>query len=791
MKSILRNFLNALRRFKLASFLNIAGLCVAFAAFLVIMMQVDYERTFDRCHPTADRVCRIERVTEKEWNGYSTVVPRAFANAVASSSPHVEASTLVTLSWIQTYFTVGEGNNRQGFREHISMCYPEIVKVFGFSITEGDANCLEDPEKVLMPRSMARRLFGDRSAVGQQIHSEENLWLKGSQRTFTVGAVYEDFPENTQLDNNIYTAMNKENENDWNSQNFIGYVLLDKPESRQLVEENFNRTFDFLSRGMTKDARLDLTPLTGIYYMPNQIDDIAKSGDPATIRILILIALLVIGVAGINFTNFSTSLAPMRIKSINTQKVLGSPVSLMRWGLVIEAVGISLIACLLSVLLVKGLDQLNVLSFVTADTDLSRHVPLLWQVVGVSVGVGLLAGIYPAFYMTSFPPALVLKGSFGLSQSGRKLRTALIGVQYIVSIGLIVGAFFIQRQNSFMRSYNLGFDKDQIAIVELGMDTYKNAKDTYVNKLKEYSGIEDVAFSNAIVGGADSYTMYPQTYNDETFYTYIIPVSWNFPQVMGIKVTAGRDFTEADARADSTCTYIYGRAIGERMRMEPETYMSDSWEGKNYIAGLMGDVRVLSLRAGDDNDVAFQINRRKPLPVSYIRLKAGVHIGEAVDHIRKTMSGIDPTYPFEIKFYDGVFNHLYQKEEYMRKMITLFSLLAILLSIVGVFGLVIFETQYRRKEIGIRKVHGATVGEILLMFNKLYLRIVTVCFVIAAPLAYYGVHKWLENFAQRTPIYWWIFALAFGVVTAITMATVTFQNWRAANENPVNSIKSE
>lgn len=789
MKSILRNFYNTLRRFKLASFLNIMGLCVAYAAFLVIMMQVDYEREFDRCHPTADRVCRIERVTE-EGNGYNTVIPRAFANAVGSSSPHVEATALNTLDWKQTYLTVGEGNDRQGFREFISPCYLDFVKVFGIPILEGDADCLKDPEKLMIPRSMARRMFGNRSAIGQQIHAEEKIWMKGDLRTFTVGAVYEDFPENTQLNNNIYTAMNNEQENDWHSQSFVGYVLLDKPESRKLVEDNFNQTFDFVAGGMTEKGRLDLTPLTDIYYMPDQINGIAKSGNPDTIRLLILIALLVIGVAGINFTNFSTSLAPMRIKSLNTQKVLGSSVSLLRWGLVIEAVGISLIACLLSILLVMGLDHLKLLSFVTADMDLSRHLPLLALLAGVAFGVGLLAGVYPARYMTSFPPALVLKGGFGLSQSGRKLRTALIGVQYVVSIGLIVGAFFIQCQNSYMRSYNLGFDKDQIAIVDLGIIS-RDTRNTYVNKLKEYAGIEDVAFSNSMVGGADSYTMYPQTYNDEQFFTYIISVSWNFPRVMGIPVTAGRDFTEADAQAESTSTYLYGRAISEKMRMKPETYMADNWEGKNYIAGLMGDVRVLSLRAGDDNDVAFQVNRRKPLPISYIRLRAGVNVDEAVEHIRETVASIDPTYPFEIKFYDTVFDQLYQKEEYMRKMILLFSLLAIVLSVVGVFGLVIFETQYRRKEIGLRKVHGAAVGEILMMFNKIYLRIVVVCFVIAAPLAFYGVHKWLENFARRTPIHWWVFALAFLLVTLITMATVTFQNWRAANENPVNSIKSE
>lgn len=164
---------------------------------------------------------------------------------------------------------------------------------------------------------------------------------------------------------------------------------------------------------------------------------------------------------------------------------------------------------------------------------------------------------------------------------------------------------------------------------------------------------------------------------------------------------------------------------------------------------------------------------------------------DAVAHIHRVIADIDPAYPFEVEFYDTVFNNLYHKEQYLKKMVTLFSLLAIVLSIVGVFGLVVFETQYRRKEIGVRKVFGATVGEVLNMFNRSYLRIVSICFVIAVPFAYYGVYKWLENFSDRTPIYWWVFVLAFGIVAGITMLTVTFQNWKAANENPVNSVKSE
>ena len=196
------------------------------------------------------------------------------------------------------------------------------------------------------------------------------------------------------------------------------------------------------------------------------------------------------------------------------------------------------------------------------------------------------------------------------------------------------------------------------------------------------------------------------------------------------------------------------------------------------------------MRGGEDK-IGFVVGYNYPMPVSYIRLKAGTDIAAAVAHIRSVVRDLDPAYPFDIEFYDEIFDQLYHKEENLRSLVTVFSLLAIVLSLVGVFGLVVFETQYRRKEIGIRKVHGATVGDILWMFNKTYLTIVCVCFAIAAPFAWVGVRKWLESFAYQTPMYAWVFLLAFLLVAAITLLTVSYQNWRSANENPVNSIKSE
>ena len=564
--------------------------------------------------------------------------------------------------------------------------------------------------------------------------------------------------------------------------------MLDDPAMADNVADNFNRHFDFKKIGH-EDEQIRLVPLTDIYYR-NETQDggTFRSGNQEVTNLLFGIALLIIIVAAINFTNFSTSLTPLRIKSINTQKVLGSSEGLLRRALLVEAVLISFIAWLVSLFIVWGLDIVEALPFIDADLDLISNLPVVLLSGVTALITGLIAGIYPAFYITSFPPALVLKGSFGLSSTGRKLRTGLICIQFVVSIILIIGASFVRVQNGYMRDFSLGFDKDQIAVVELNRMMYNKHHETYKNRLKEYPGIEDVAFSMEKVGAKDGYNTNEVTYKDKDIQYFMIISSSNILRVLGIPIIEGRDFSRADELSDEV-SYIFNRPALAQGDMRVGDSFGNYSPGR--LIGFVGDVKLTSLRSGENN-IAFVVgNFGDAMPVSYIRLKAGSDIHAAVNHIRNVVTELDPSYPFNIEFYDEIFNHLYRKEENLRNLVTVFSLLAIIISLVGVFGLVVFETQYRRKEIGIRKVHGATVGEILLMFNKAYLKIVGVCFVIATPIAWWGVKMWLEGFAYKTPIHWWVFLIALLIVTVITLLTVSFQNWKAANENPVNSIKSE
>jgi putative ABC transport system permease protein len=301
-----------------------------------------------------------------------------------------------------------------------------------------------------------------------------------------------------------------------------------------------------------------------------------------------------------------------------------------------------------------------------------------------------------------------------------------------------------------------------------------------------------VAFAKQKLGARDNYSTYTLMHAGQRFGCYVLEVSPNFLSVMGVHVIEGRDFTESDAQQAEGLTYIFNRPLWEAVGMRPGELVDISLGSGNFglVAGLADEVKMTSLRQGAD-PIAFVVNPGQALPNAFVRIGAGSDVAGAVAHIRSTIAGIDPYFPFDIEFYDDVYHSLYQKEERMGRVISWLSLLAIIISVIGVFGLVVFDTQYRRREIGIRKVHGATVGQILVMFNGMYMRIVCVCFVIGAPVAWYAVSRWLENFSYRTPLYWWVFALAFVAVGLVTLATVTWQSCRAANANPAESIKTE
>ena len=795
MKLMIRNLLYLFKRFKTAVVLNLFGLTIAFAAFLLIVMQVDYEMNYDAMHSKSGRTFRLEaNHGEFEHNAIHCLM---FSDAFVNSSAHItDYSYRYPFYGGERYCQIDEVDDQgeaKVFKENFQLCLPNISDVFDFHMKEGSVECLSIPGSVLIPESVAKRLFDKQSAIGKRIRmSGSSGWQPVSTTILTIGGVYKDFPGNTTVQNRIYVPMDQLGllKSSWQMYANEIYVTLDDPLNKEEVLDHFNKTFDFAKSqmGSAQEIALRLTPLKDVYYTHDTTFDFNPKGHRETNYVLLGIAFLILFIAGINFTNLTTSLIPLRLKTINTHRVLGCSIYKLRAISLIESIVICLISYILALFIVNDLSYTPIANWVDADIRLSQYKGLILLTALIAILTGCLAGLYPAIRSTSYAPALVLKGSFGLSPKGKKVRVALIGFQYTVSIALIIVTLFMGLQNHFMTSSEqLGFNKDQVAIVNLTPEIYAKHKPQYIQKLKDYPGIEDVAFSVYELSKEDDMIdLEYARHEDKDVFFKVFYASENFLSVMDIQVEEGRDFTREDLNKAQS-DYIINPAAERDFHLHPGDRFND-----RTVLGVSKDFRFNSCRIASSPFV-FALNNDIPNPrlVSYIRFNSKTNLQEAVAHVRETLKEIDPTFPFEISFYNTILNNLYQKEQTLGKLISLFGIMAILISIVGVFGLVLFETQYRRKEIGIRKINGATTGQILLMFNKTYIRIVSVCFIISIPIAWMGTQQWLENFAYKTPLHLWVFIVAFLIILSVTIGTVTFRNWQAANENPVNSVKSE
>ncbi|SCQ17830.1 ABC transporter permease [Tannerella forsythia] len=676
MKTIYRNLLSVIRRFKMATLLNVAGLSVAFAAFMVIMMQVNYDRTFDTSDPNHDRIFRVEFMYQENAQ---VVINRPLAEAFFASSPHIVAGALSSPYSTDRFFSVENNGIKQFYEEKCIQVSPEYTEVFTFDFVEGTKEVLKQPDHVMIPLSMAQKLFGNQPAVGRQ--------LTGRHSNMIVGAVYRDFPANTLVRNIVYATISpNENKTNWGNWNYQMFVRMDDPDNMLSVYENFkkNNKANPQMIGQTDEfdweklnAALRFTPLTEVHYVTDAIFDFTPKASRQTLRVLFAIAIVVIVIAGINFTNFSMALTPVRIKSINTQKVLGGSQGAIRRSLVLEAMLISLFSYVIAIGLVMLFARTELSLLVDADLSVASQPLIVGGTALIALLTGLLAGLYPSFYMTSFPPALVLKGSFGLSPKGRALRNALISVQFIASFALLIGASFMYLQNHFMQHTPLGYEKDALIVTNINSQINKSL-DAFTNRMKEFAGVEDVTYAEQLLSSTDFYMSWGRDYQDKEIRYQVLPVNYSFLEVMGIPVTEGRDFRIEDTNTRYGA-YVFNERARREFGLELGT-MIDSTE----VVGFMPDVKFASFRT-EVTPMAFFVwgtqNWGHWPNHAYVKVKAGSDMRAAMEHVRTVLAEFDPEYPFNVRFFDDVLQQLYEKEGTLSMLITLFSMIAIFMGL--------------------------------------------------------------------------------------------------------------
>ena len=795
MKTIIRNFTSMFRKFATASLLNLLGLSLAFASFFVIMTQVSYDLGYNKSFTEHEKLFRLTMKLGPGMEDYGVTLPRPLVEQMAAASPHIKGYGIGEVWTRIDRFLVDD----QEYSLNLQYGIHDFMSVFKPTVICGDLKGLNQLSNIVLQRSEAMRIFGTANAVGKTLKYK---WVDGW--IFTVCAVIEDYPENNFLHGISFRGTN-ENEGNYNNWNYQAYIRVDDSANlpnvitamRQKAIEVFKNDLNMTTQQEEEVLQVVLTPIADTHFAKDLSKDSPniKFVSRSSVYLLICFSLLVVVIAAVNFMNFTLAETPLRIRSINTQKVLGASTASLRGSLLAEAVIISLLAFVVAMAMVWLAHDLGLQKLVQGSILLQDNLWLAGITLLISIVVGLLAGAYPSYYVTSFPPALVLKGSFGLSPKGRVLRTSLICLQFVVSFMLVIGVGIMYLQSYLIFHTDYGFDKDEVMVVPTAPDTHNHA-DAIDADLRKIPGIEGACLAQSVLGSSDRYQTWVRGEGDKHITFTCIFVDWRFLSVMGIDIVEGRNFRQTDGDV-----YIFNESAKKKYPwLAVDKPIND--EGMPVV-GFCEDIKYSTLRVDDSQQpIAFLVPSRDGYYSKegywrnylLVRVAKGVDKREAKEKVLETVLKYEHENKLDIsdlRYVDDVLEKSYQQERLFTQQILLFSLLAILISIIGVFGLTMFESEYRRKEIGIRKVFGSSTKEILMMFWRRYLYILLGCFVVAAPIGYLvGLH-WLEGFAVRTAVSPLLFLVSFLLITLITMLAVTYQSWKNANENPINSIKTE
>lgn len=774
---MLKNLIGTLRKYPLPAALNLAGLVIALTAFIVIASQVEFELEYDRSYPTSGRIFRVDCPGNEET--FRSILPNAFARDVINSSAHIEAGTmLMAFMGEQAFRAEDEDGQLHGYELMCDMVQPDFVKVFGVNLLGGDPGTLNVPGTAIIPKSLSDRIFaGD--AAGKVLYTDKNWFFPEGQ--LTVGAVYEDFPANSNLRNSIYFAIDERvTPYTYGGANFICYLLLDDQDSAPSVEQEFNSSFDFSKSWMSP---IKLVPMEDIYFLGQSGDGrIFRSGSRTTTFLLMTIAILVLLSGAINFANFFTSLVPVRIRGINTRKVIGASVSGLRAMLTMETTVIAAACLIVAFLLAGWLSRVLTATGVTNGIFTIHNTEVIVITAAATLISGFLAGLYPGWYATSFPPALVLKGSFGLSRGGRFFRRLMSGIQYAVTFVTLIFMCFVMLQNGRIRKSDTGFDKDLVAVADVPEGVVQKTE-MLRSQAGKFPAIADIAVCSEKVGAQDFYSTQGVQLDGEEVSLFLIGIDGHFMDVMGMEILEGRNFSQYD----SAGVIIVSKYLMDRYGIHPGDMIPELGE----VIGICSDVRFNSVREVS-KPVAFVPNNIYDFGgTMYFRMSGEDDRDEAASSIRALIEEADPYWPGQVEFYDSLQANLYRNELRTTRLVVIFSIIAAMLAISGVIGLVIFDTEYRRKETAVRRIFGAGVSDILRSANYAYALVVLVCFAVSCPVAAILVSRWLQNFVDREPVHIWVFALVLVAVLALTAAMVTGIFYRRATENPSENIKTE
>ena len=778
------------RKTGVSTLINILGMSVAFAAAMILLVRVRWDSGYDANFKGHQQVFRMEHDLEDDGK-YSTYLCRPLIELLREVSSDVDA--VGTSARWGDWILAREGNPGAGVTVTRCLVDSTFFQVFPFNWTEGSAKEFAAPATLILSQSMAQTLFGNDPAVGQYLQDGDG------NRLLVVG-VYEDMPANSSLAYQSFAYLGTQFLEDGSEWSFTSYFKLRNPADGNAVQMQIS---DFLMAYFTNGAELSeeqseefrrkfrLVNLHEGYFQQDQDASVASANKSITITLL-AIAILLIVIAIINFINFSFAEIPFRIKNINTRKVLGESRRSLIARQLLRAACLALVSFGFSCLILRvvaGTSWASAIAAVMTPRDFSA---IIFPMLGVVLVTAVIAGLAPAFYSTSQPTAMVLKGSYAMSVKGKALRNALVGLQFFLSFVFILLGLYVDIQLRFLQNKDMGFRQDQVLQVWCGQRAGAQL-DALESQLQQHPSILAVtACDNFIV--SESRMGWGRTADDGTQVNLeVLPVADNFIDFFGLEIVDGRGFLPSDNQSYAGC-FIVNEAF---LRRYPQFHVG-SYIGGHVdaapIVGIVKDFYSKSLHHGIEPLALYNWGTEpwREHGLLYIRVAEGADFQSVSDYIKDTICQLDPTLipnQVDVRWLKEWVGSFYSIESMLRRLVSIASIVALLIAIIGIIGLVFFETQFLRKEIAVRRVNGATVGSILQMINRKYLIIAGVSFALAAPFAYFLMTGWRQSFVSQAPIPVWIFRLAFGLVAVITLAVVTLQSWRAANANPVELIK--
>ncbi len=792
MKIAFKNFFTTLRRYRTASLLNIAGLTLAFMAFYVMMAQVTYDWGYNRSFPDAGRI----RVAVPHFyrDSYSLRGSSALLESVAAQCPEVELSGVMSNNWNRGkvwWSDSDAGSAEYSFR--VDCMSESLVDLLGLRAVEGDLHRIGMPGSVIVPRSIAATV-GVHAGDIINIEVRKSYASDVSRNEYTVVGVFDDLPDNSFLAEPriFYTYDDKENNpwytclfrlrrgaspdrfaSLWNAAELDQHIASIRSWAASTGEE-------FDEAEFIENYNPTLFPTLSEAYFDSRINEM-DHGSYSTMMTCMAIAVIVVLIAFINFVNFFFALIPVRMRAVNICKVFGASTISLRVSFVFESLGFVLCALLVTGWVSLALPETPLADYVSRPLSLDCNLPAAGLLLLIGVVMAVVSAVYPACYITSFNASLAAKGRFSGSVSGRRLRTLLLGVQFAVSMVLIIVTTCMWMQYRYMVKYDIGFDRENL-MTFLAEGTVRDKMNVIDGNIRRIAGVKGIAYSNFPIVSEYSNAAVSDKRNGQDLDLMTRIVSPGFPEVMGLDVLAGEGFSPDNVSikccmVSDAARRKYGFELGELL------YGS-------RIVGFVSDFMGKPLDAEQNSCIVYSAMNIDG-PYVYFRLEPGTDIARVVKQVRAVIRECDPGADPAIRFFEEELEQLYSRTRRSAVVIGLFAALAVVISLMGVFGIVMFETQHRRREIAVRRVFGATTPELLRMFNRRYVIILAVCFVVAAPVSWYLADEWLAGFAYRVGLAWWVFAASLAAVSALTVGLVTWRSCRAAAENPSRVLGGE